>query len=224
MAPISFQAIHEAALIRHGSGAVEGRLTRPLDDAALIAKGDDRYLSAMAQRIFRAGLRHDMVDAKWPAFEEVFMGFDPARVAAIGDERLEEMLEDRRLIRHLAKLRAARDNAIALRALSEVQGGFGRYLAGWPGREVVGLWADLGRRFKQLGGNSAANFLRMVGKDTFILTDAVGRGLVHWQTAERPPKTKAELAATQATFNYWAEETGRPLCQLSQILAMSVDS
>ena len=38
-----------------------------------------------------------------------------------------------------------------------------------------------------------------------------------------PPKTKADRAAAQACFNAWAAETGRPLSQLSMILALSVD-
>jgi hypothetical protein len=37
------------------------------------------------------------------------------------------------------------------------------------------------------------------------------------------PTTKADRAAVQRAFNAWAGETGRPLCQLSQILAMSAD-
>ena len=37
----------------------------------------------MSLRIFRAGLKHSLVDAKWPAFEEVFAGFEPARVVAM---------------------------------------------------------------------------------------------------------------------------------------------
>jgi hypothetical protein len=38
-----------------------------------------------------------------------------------------------------------------------------------------------------------------------------------------PPKNKAERAAAQAYFNAWAAETGRPLSQLSMILALSVE-
>lgn len=36
----------------------------------LQAVTDDRYLSLITQRVFRAGLRHAMVDERWPAFEE----------------------------------------------------------------------------------------------------------------------------------------------------------
>ena len=98
----SFSSILEAASTRLGAVAFEARLTRPRTPAELKAVADDRYLSQMELRIFRAGLKHSLVDAKWPAFEEVFDGFEPRRVRAMSDEALEALLGDRRLIRHWA--------------------------------------------------------------------------------------------------------------------------
>jgi RecA/RadA recombinase len=51
--------------------------------ARLAATPDDRFLSQMSLRIFRAGLKHSVVDAKWPAFEEVFHDFDPRELHLI---------------------------------------------------------------------------------------------------------------------------------------------
>ncbi len=206
-----------------GAKALAGRLPKAKTAAQLRAVGDDRYLSLLCLRVFRAGLKHSLVDAKWPAFEEVFQGFEPRRVRAMSDEAVEALLSDRRLIRHGPKMKAVRDNAAAFCALAEAGGGFGAYLADWPGAGIVGLWDDLGRRFKHVGGNSGPYFLRMAGKDTFIFTDSVVRGLAHWQAWDGNPKTKAGRAAAQTVFNAWAAKTGRPLCQLSMILALSVD-
>jgi len=66
---VGFAEIEEAAVARHGRAAVEARLVAPRSPEALRALPEDRYLSAMSQRIFRAGLAHDLVDRKWPAFE-----------------------------------------------------------------------------------------------------------------------------------------------------------
>ena len=162
-----FAPILAAAEARHGVAGVAARLAVPRTATELRALGDDRYLSLMSRRVFRAGLKHELVDAKWPAFEEAWHGFDPARCARVWDEEVETMLADRRLIRHL--------------------------------------------------GNSAPNFLRMAGKDTFILTDSVSNGLVHWGAAPSAPTSRA----AQAVFNAWAIETGRPLCQISLSLALS---
>ena len=79
------------------------------------------------------------------------------------------------------------------------------------------------RRFSQMGGNSGPTFLRMVGKDSFILSPSVVAALKHWAVADAAPKNRRDRAAVQARFNAWAAETGRPLCQLSMILACSVE-
>ena len=218
-----FQAIMETALARHGAEGLAARLVVPKTAAELKAVPDDRYLSLMSLRIFRAGLKHELVDAKWPAFEEVWHGFDPARCARVWDEELEAMLADRRLIRHLGKLRAIRTNAAAMLEIAAEHGTFAAWLADWPASDIVGLWEVLAKRFSQLGGNSAAYFLRMAGKDTFVLTDFVAKALVHWGAAESPPSSRAERRAAQDVFNQWANATGRPLCQISQILALSTD-
>src|SRR5215468_1842901 len=101
---------------------------------------------------------------------------------------------------------------------------FGAWLAAWPGEDIVGLWETLAKRFSQMGGNSGPTFLRMVGKDTFILTPAVIAALRRWGAVDAVPKNRKDRAVVQSCFNTWAAETGRPLCQLSLILAASVDS
>jgi 3-methyladenine DNA glycosylase Tag len=218
-----FAPILAAARARHGAAALEARLPVPRTPGELAALGDDRYLSQMSLRIFRAGLKHSLVDAKWPAFEEVFAGFDPRAVRAMPDEAVERLLGDARLIRHWGKLKSVRDNAAALLALAEEHGGFGAWLGRWPGTDIVGLWEELAKRFSQMGGNSGPSFLRMVGKDTFILTPSVGAALKHWGAVSAPPKTRQDRSTVQAAFNAWVAETARPLCQLSLILAASVE-
>jgi 3-methyladenine DNA glycosylase Tag len=218
-----FAPIHEAALMRHGQAALGARLPTPRTAAELRALPENHYLSQMSLRIFRAGLKHELVDRKWPAFEETFRGFDPDFCARLPDEAIETMLEDRRLVRNLPKLRAVRANANAIRDLRQ-EGGIGAWIADWPGRDIVCLWDEIARRCQQMGGRSAPMFLRMIGKDTFVLSDSVVRGLAHWRAFAGEPKSKADRAAVQDVFNSWAEETGLPLCRLSMILAMSLDT
>ena len=219
----TFATILDMARTRHGAAALEARLPTPKTPAELAATPDDRYLSQMSRRIFRAGLRHALVDAKWPAFEEVFQGFAPRRVRAMPDEALEALLADERLIRHWGKLKSVRDNAAAMLELASEHGGFGNWLARWPGDDIVGLWEALAKGFSQMGGNSGPSFLRMVGKDTFILTPSVVAALKHWGAVAAPPKSRRDRAEVQEAFNAWAAESGRPLSHLSLILAASVE-
>jgi 3-methyladenine DNA glycosylase Tag len=223
MTATPFAPIYDAARTRLGAAALEARLTQPRSPAELKATTDNRYLSQMELRIFRAGLKHSLVDAKWPAFEEVFEHFETHRVRAMADEALEALLVDRRLIRHWGKLKSVRDNAAAMISVAEEHGSFGAWLSDWPGSDIVGLWEALSKRFSQMGGNSGPSFLRMVGKDTFVLTHSVTAALKQWGAADAPSKNRKDRAAVQSHFNAWAAETGRPLCQLSLILAASVE-
>jgi 3-methyladenine DNA glycosylase Tag len=141
----------------------------------------------------------------------------------MSDEAVEGLLADRRLIRHWGKLKSVRDNAAAMIAVIEEHGSFASWLADWPATSIVELWEALAKRFSQMGGNSGPTFLRMVGKDTFILTPSVTTALQRWGAIEAPAKSRKDRAAVQSCFNAWAQETGRPLCQLSLIIAASID-
>jgi len=219
-----FDTILDAARTRIGAAALEERLPRPKSADELRAISDDRYLSQMSLRIFRAGLKHSVVDAKWPAFEEVFYGFDPRRVRAMPDEELEGLLGDSRLIRHWGKIKAVRENAAAMIEVAAEHGSFAKWVADWPVNDIVGLWEALGKRFHQLGGNSAPVFLRMVGKDTFVPTPSVLAALKHWGAAAAAPKNRQDRARLQTCFNDWASQSGQPLGQISMTLAASVDN
>ncbi len=217
-APILARATKRAG----GAKELEKHLPKAKSAKALKAVGDDRYLSLMCLRIFRAGLKHDLVDAKWPAFEKAFHRFEPKRIVAMPDEALDACMKNEGLIRHWGKLKSIPANAAAMLAIAKAHGGFGAYLADWSETDTVGLWADLTNRFQQLGGNSGPYFLRMAEKDTFILTDDVVKALVAAKVVAKKPTAKADLKRTQDAFNAWGEETGRPQCQLSRILALSV--
>jgi len=219
----SFAPILKRAISRTGGPEqLEDQLPVPKTPAQIAKLADDRYLSQMSLRIFRAGLKHALVDARWPAFEDAFHGFLPGRVVLMSDEEMEACMANRALIRHWAKLSSVRDNAAAMQKISREHGGFGRWLADWPAEDIVGLWQALAKRFSQMGGNSGPYFLRMVGKDTFMLTGDVVAALIGAGVVDKAPTGKGDRQKVQAAFNAWADETGRPLCQLSRILAFSV--
>ena len=219
-----YQWLYQYCLNRFGSvEALEARLPQPKSPEELCALGDDRYLSIISLRIFRAGLKHSLVDAKWPAFEEVFFGFDPHKVVLMGAEHLERLMHDERLIRHLAKLKSVPRNAQFILDVAREKGSFGALIADWPVSDIVGLWKYLGKHGTQLGGLSAPRFLRMVGKDTFIPTDDVVAALKAQGIIDKAPTSQKELAAVQAAFNEWRAQSGRPLCQLSTLLAHTVN-
>lgn len=70
---INYRWLYETVRSRFESDeTMEIFLPKALTSGELKQKGDDRYLSAMSQRVFQAGMQHSVVDARWPAFEEAF--------------------------------------------------------------------------------------------------------------------------------------------------------
>lgn len=220
-----YKWLEEYCLNRFGSRqALESRLPVARSADELRAMPDDRYLSMIALRVFRAGLRHSVVDARWPAFEEVFFGFDPNKVVLMSAEHIERLMQDKRLIRHLAKLRSVPRNAQMVLDLRREYGSMGNLIADWPSEDIVGLWRLLAKRGNQLGGLSVPRFLRMVGRDTFVTTGDVLTALVGMGVLDRATATsQRDLALVQQAFNRLAEQSKRPLSQLSAMLAFTVN-
>jgi 3-methyladenine DNA glycosylase Tag len=218
-----FHTIESLAAERKGGAAALAKLLpRPRTRAALAKTPDEFFLSALAKQVFRAGFVWQIVEYKWREMEEAFAGFRPEVVAGFEDREIEDLLADPRAIRHRAKIRSVRENASWMMRVAASHGSFGAFLGGWPSSDVVGLWAELRREGNRLGGMTGPFFLREVGKDTFLLTPDVIRALRREKILTGDPTSKRSLGAIQRAFNAWHEESGRPLCQLSLILAFSV--
>ncbi|MFA7554376.1 MAG: DNA-3-methyladenine glycosylase I [Spongiibacteraceae bacterium] len=219
-----FDWIYQHVLQRLGDAReLESFLAEPRSNEQLVAMADNEYLSTMSRRIFRAGLKHSLVDARWPAFEQAFFQFSPQRVARMSDDELDMLMGNREIIRHWGKIKAVRSNAVFLLDIIDQYGSVGKWLAAWPVEDIVGLWTVLRKEAKQLGGNSGAYFLRMVGKDTFVLTEDVVVALKALGVVDRRPGSQKDLQLAQQAFNQWRQQSGRPLCQISRLLAMTVN-
>jgi len=221
---IAYTWLHDMLVQRFGSEAtLESVLPRPLSPEALRQKGGDRYLSAMTQRVFQAGLRHSVVDARWSAFEAAFEGFGVQAMAHLDAQRIEAHMQDARLIRDRAKLQSIAKNARSILDIEQERSEpFGQFIAGWPASDIIGLWQLLARRAARLGGRSGAGFLRLAGKDSFLLTSDVVARLIEAGVVQRTPKTPGELQAVQDAFNALQADSGRSLCELSAMLAFSI--
>ncbi|MFA7503718.1 MAG: DNA-3-methyladenine glycosylase I [Burkholderiaceae bacterium] len=222
---IDYGWLHDTVRRRFESdAAMEAFLPTALAPEELRRKGDDRYLSAMTRRVFQAGMQHSVVDARWTAFEEAFGGFEPEAMALLGPERIDACMKNDRIIRDRARLLSIPRNARFILEVRREQGGsFGAFVADWPSADIIGLWRLLARRGARLGGRSAAGFLRLVEKDTFLLTSDVVARLVAADLIEREPTSQRALRIVQDAFNELQRDSGRPLCQLSAMLALSIN-
>ncbi|KZY70761.1 DNA-3-methyladenine glycosylase I, partial [Oleiphilus sp. HI0067] len=159
-------------------------------------------------------------DRKWSEFEEAFFGFKVDTLALLSDEQWEAYLDDSRVVRSGQKIKALRDNVSFLYDLRFTDKGIASLIAHWPSDDQVGLMQLLKKRGSRLGGNTGQYFLRMMGRDTFILSRDV---VLTLQSAgldiKSEPSSQRELKLIQATFNEWHKQSGISYTQMSQICA-----
>lgn len=222
---LDYRWLHDTVRKRFESDdAMEAFLPKALAADELKQKGDDRYLSAMSQRVFRAGMQHSVVDAKWPAFEEAFWGFAPETMVLLSPEQIEGYMNNDRIIRHRTKLQTIPRNAQFILDVRQEQGcSFGEFIANWPSTDIISLWRLLAKRGARLGGRSAAAFLRLVGKDTFLLTSDVVARLMAAGIVDQPPTSQRDMQVVQGAFNELQQNSQRPLCQLSAMLSLTIN-
>lgn len=221
----SFDEIFAMAAARHGGAeAVEMKLSRPAPRAALLAQGDDRWLSAMTKAIFQAGFNWSVIEAKWPGFEEAFAGFDPAACANLDAEAIEGLMSDARVVRNGAKLASVPANALMLLDLAQEHGKpAGAVFADWPDAELPALLELLKKRGARLGGVTGARVLRAMGRDAWILSDSVVARLKAEGVIEGPTGSRKAMAAVQGAFDAWMAQSGRSMTEISRVLALSID-
>jgi 3-methyladenine DNA glycosylase Tag len=219
-----FAIIRERAAARKGGEAILETLLGPTPDNAKVAElGDDRILSTMAQRIFSAGFVWSVIEAKWPGFEEAFLGFEPGKLLVQPEDFWHDLTSDKRIVRNGQKIMSVRDNALFVQKTATEHGSFGRLLAAWPADDQIGLTAYLGKHGSRLGGATGQYVLRWVGWDTFIFSRDMVLALrdAGLDIAESPV-SKTDQRKIQDQMNVWATETGLPRAHISRILAMSI--
>jgi 3-methyladenine DNA glycosylase Tag len=218
-----FARLWQAAVDRMGGhAAVESQLQRPLAPDALRATPDHVWLSDMGRRVFEAGHGAQAVAERWEAFETALDGFDPVRCAELTDPQLAWLADDPRLIADPDAMATIRENARFLRALVEETGEAAAHrFADWPGHDFIGLLDLLARRGAGLGGLTGQYLLRGRGVDGFILSDHVTRALIREGVVAHPPASRPDMTAVQTAFDLWRSESGRPMMQISKVLALT---
>ena len=130
------------------------RCAWPTGDAQMLAYHDREWGVPLHddRRLFeflvlegaQAGLSWRTILHKRAGYEAAFAGFDPLVVAHFGDADLERLVQDARIVRNRAKIKATIGNA---RAFLDVQGEFGSFDAyQWRfvgGRPRQNAWQDV---------------------------------------------------------------------------------
>ncbi|MEZ5811125.1 MAG: DNA-3-methyladenine glycosylase I [Rhizobiaceae bacterium] len=218
-----FAEIRQRAIERKGGEKVlQSLLGAAPDNARLADMPDDRFLSAMAERIFSAGFVWSVIRQKWPGFEEAFLGFEPKALLFQPDDFWHDRASDKRIVRNASKIKSVRDNAAFVDRVSSEHGSFGTFLSGWSADDQAGLMAYLAKNGSRLGGNTGQYFLRWVGWDAFVLSkDAVAAMQQAGLDIADSVTSKRDLAKVQEQMNAWKAESGLAYMHMSRILAFS---
>ena len=216
-----YQTLYDRASSRKGGeDSLEELLSKPKSKAALSKLGSDRYLAEFTRKIFQSGFVWRVVDKKWPAFEEVFWGFDIERLLMMPDDMLERKARDPGIIRNFSKVKTVPLNAAMIAHIERRENRpFGEFIASWPEEDTVGLWLYLKKHGSRLGGNTGPYALRTLGVDTFLLTQDVEGFLRHHDIIEGGATSQRSLRAMQSYFNGLRQQSGRSLAELSRIVA-----
>lgn len=92
----------------------------------------------------QAGLAWITILRKREGYRIAFDGFDPAKVARYGDDKLDRLLHDPCIVRNRLKIASARRNARAFLAVQEEWGSFASYI--WrfvDGKPIQNRWRSL---------------------------------------------------------------------------------
>ncbi|MGK0268386.1 MAG: 3-methyladenine DNA glycosylase Tag [Paraglaciecola sp.] len=218
-----FAAIYQRACERKGGPqALATGLNKPLSNKLLSKVGDDRFLAEFSKKVFQSGFVWRVVRNKWPDFERVFFGFNIEKILLVPDEMLEQKATDPSIIRNYTKVRTIRDNAIMIDSVAREHGSFAKFVADWPNEDIIGLWTYLKKHGARLGGNTGPYGLRMIGKDTFLLSNDIVGYFTQRDIISGSARSKRSLTAIQDSFNELQQQSGRSLQELSMIISKSV--
>lgn len=148
---------------------------------------DDYLLEMLILESFQAGLSWECVLNKRDAFKLAYDNFDINKICLYDDEKIEELINNKRIIRNKLKIKASINNAKIFKNIQNEYGSFSNYLKKWTNGNInyeIGLTsstlsdnisADLQKRgMKFVGSTIIYSYLQAIGviysheKDCFM--------------------------------------------------------
>lgn len=103
----------------------------------VLCHDDGKLFEALLLETFQAGLSFECVLNKREAFRKAFDGFDPEKIANYDASKLDELMDNREIIRNRKKIEASVTNASVFLRIEEEFGSFSSYLWSWTKGEAI---------------------------------------------------------------------------------------
>lgn len=103
---------------------------------------DQKLYEMFLLETFQAGLSWITILKKREAFREAFDSFDVRRIASYTEEKIEELLQNKAIIRNRNKINAAVSNAAVFLQIQKEYGSFSNYLWGFTDGKIIVNTAD----------------------------------------------------------------------------------
>lgn len=218
-----FIDIKARAIQRKGSEKMlNSLLSKPLPSQDLLTLPDDTWLEELTRKIFQSGFYWSVINNKWPGFREVFWDFNITKLLMMSPEMYEQRAIDQRIVRNYNKVKTIAVNTMMIHSIAQLHGSFSKFIYDWPSEDIIGLWAWLKKNGARLGGNTGAYSLRVMGKDTFILSRDIESYFRFNKIIDGGLQTKKSLITIQSFFNEMQQQSGLSLQEISQTISYSV--
>jgi 3-methyladenine DNA glycosylase Tag len=130
-----------------------------------VPEDDAGYFEKITQPVFQSGFSWQVIRIKWPNFQEAFAGFDINDVAAFTEEDVEQLLENKGIVRNGRKIQATVHNARICQELVSEHGSFPDYLRTMDNLDYYQRAKKFCKQFKFMGPMGAYFFFWSVGEE-----------------------------------------------------------
>lgn len=108
------------------------------DEEWCVLNNDEKYLFEMLiLESFQAGLSWECVLNKRKHFEKAYNNFDIDKVINYDDKKIEELLNNKKIIRNKLKIKASIENAKIFKAIQKEYGSFNNYLNNFTNKQII---------------------------------------------------------------------------------------
>ena len=103
----------------------------------VINLNDDYLFEMLILEMFQAGLSWECVLNKRASFKEAYDDFNLDKICLYDDKKINELLNNKRIIRNKLKIKASIKNAIIFKSIQKEFGSFHQYLKTFTNDEII---------------------------------------------------------------------------------------